>query len=145
MMIDLEEIRKEIVGQNNVLVSKDDPILMVATLNDAVLREYVDLVTSKNEEHINAAIASLTNTLQQSNIETKKIASRVITESGNYARDQVRAATEEYREQIKHDLRHVAKGLAAVRDDIEIARKTAVIAAVASCFFAVSALAFMFL
>lgn len=46
-MIDFEEIRKQIAIKHNVLLDKDDPILVTITINEIVLSRYLDLVTER--------------------------------------------------------------------------------------------------
>lgn len=90
-MIDFEEIRKQIAIKHNVLLDKDDPILVTITINEIVLSRYLDLVT----ERYNDASRDLTIALLHQQEESKRIAEKIITEASDYVSNQVRQSVEE--------------------------------------------------
>jgi hypothetical protein len=119
-MIDYEEIRKEIAIAHNVLLDRDDSVLVIVTLNELMFRHYSEhlaqQVAEQNETHRKAIEAA-----QQKGIADAKLtAGRVITEAAAFVSDQVNtavlAAMEEGREQIRKDLRKA-------REETEEARK----------------------
>ena len=116
-MIDYDEIRREAAIAHNVIVAKDDPLLVTVTFNELVFQRYVDILLEKQMEHMKALEAA-----QQRGIaDAKQTAGRVITEAAGFVSNQVNtavlAAMEEGREQIRNDLR-------MVKDEIENTRKT---------------------
>lgn len=116
-MIDYDEIRKELAISHNVIIAKDDPILIAVTLNELVFDEYVDILVAKNMEYLK----TLESAQQKGIADAKLTAGRVITEAAAFVSDQVNtavlAALEDGREQIRYDLRKA-------REEIEEARKT---------------------
>ncbi|MBE7526091.1 conjugal transfer protein TraM [candidate division WWE3 bacterium] len=90
-MIDFEEIRKQIAIKHNVLLDKDDPILITITINEIVLSRYLDLVTERYSD----ASRDLTIALLHQQEESKRIAEKIITEASDYVSNQVRQSVEE--------------------------------------------------
>lgn len=90
-MIDFEEIRKQIAIKHNVLLDKDDPILVTITINEIVLSRYLDLVTERYSD----ASRDLTIALLHQQEESKRIAEKIITEASDYVSNQVRQSVEE--------------------------------------------------
>ena len=74
-MIDFDEIRKQVAIKHNVLIGKDDPILVTVTVSDMVLGRYLELVSDQYDE----ANRALTVSLQQQVEQSKETAGKVIT------------------------------------------------------------------
>ncbi|MFT0549122.1 conjugal transfer protein TraM [Allopusillimonas ginsengisoli] len=89
-MIDFDEIRKEVAVRHNVLLGKDDPILVTVTVNDLVLSHYAELVNQKATENSRELSLALQQQLQQS----KEIGGKVITDAADYVAKQAREAVE---------------------------------------------------
>lgn len=89
-MIDFDEIRKEVAVRHNVLLGKDDPILVTVTVNDLVLSHYAELVNKKATENSRELSLALQQQLQQS----KEIGGKVITDAADYVAKQTREAVE---------------------------------------------------
>lgn len=83
-MIDIDEIRKQVAIKHNVLLGKDDPILVTVTINEMVLSRYLDLAS----ENYSEASQELTIALQQQQEQAKAVAGRVITEAADYVAKQ---------------------------------------------------------
>lgn len=112
-MIDFDEIRKIVAIRHNVLLGKDDPILVTVTLHDLVLGRYVEVLTDQNEGHQKALAAALHTHMEQS----KVVAGRVITDAAEYvsgqARQAVMASLAEARSQLRQDIAVVQAAQAA--------------------------------
>jgi len=85
-MIDINEIRKQVAIKHNILLGKDDPILVTVTINELVLSRYLDLA---NENYSDAS-RELTIALQQQQEQAKEIAGRIITDASDYVSEQMR-------------------------------------------------------
>ncbi|MCD2514651.1 hypothetical protein [Comamonas endophytica] len=100
-MIDFDEIRKELAIRHNVLLGKDDPILVTVTLNELVLKQYLDLVESQYAE----TSKELTVILQQHVEQSKQTAGKIITEASNYVSEQVHKSMESTLQQVTTELK----------------------------------------
>lgn len=141
-MLDFDDIRKEVAIRHNVLLGKDDPILVTVTVNELVLSRYLDLISDQYDE----ANRTLTLTLQQQVEQSKETAGKIITEAANYVSDQLRQAVAEAVKEAGKDLRRqVAEVQAASREavasgrDAQVAKSSAMMAAVLSGVAAVVA------
>ncbi|MGC3480185.1 conjugal transfer protein TraM [Pseudomonas aeruginosa] len=90
-MIDIDEIRKQVAIKHNVLIGKDDPILVTVTINEMVLSRYLDLASERYSD----ANREITVALQQQQEQAKEVAGRVITDAAAYVSKQVRDAVGE--------------------------------------------------
>ncbi|CDH02256.1 conjugal transfer protein TraM [Xenorhabdus bovienii] len=131
-MIDFDEIRKEVAIRHNILLDKDDPILVTVTVNDIVLSRYVDVVSERYE----AANRTLTVSLQQQVEQSKETAAKIITDASDYVSEQVRQAIVEAVNEAGNELkRQIGNAQAAGRDAVtgghnaKTAKKSALIAA----------------
>jgi len=86
-VIDIDEIRKHVAIKHNVLIGKDDPVLVTVTINELVLSHYLDLVNKRNESGHKELILALHKQQEQS----KDVASRMITEAAKYVSNEVRS------------------------------------------------------
>ncbi|HGA7692146.1 TPA: conjugal transfer protein TraM [Salmonella enterica subsp. enterica serovar Virchow] len=134
-MIDFDDIRKEVAVRHNVLLGKDDPILVTVTLNELVLGRYLDLISDQYDE----ANRTLTLTLQQQVEQSKETAGKIITDAANYVSDQTRQAVAEAIKDVGKELRQqVAEVKTASREavasgrDAQMAKHSALVAAVLS-------------
>lgn len=132
-MIDFDDIRKEVAIRHNVLLGKDDPILVTVTVNELVLGRYLDLISDQYDE----ANRTLTLTLQQQVEQSKETAGKVITEAANYVSDQLRQTVADTIKEAGKDLRRqIAEAQAASREavasgrDAQVAKTSAFMAAV---------------
>ncbi|OHV78272.1 conjugal transfer protein TraM [Rhizobium sp. LCM 4573] len=90
-MIDFDELRKEVAIRHNVLIGKDDPILVTVTVNEMVVGRLVDRVSEQYDEHSRA----LTIAMQQHVEQAKDTAGKVITDAAGYVRAEVKKAVVE--------------------------------------------------
>lgn len=134
-MLDFDDIRKEVAIRHNVLLGKDDPILVTVTVNELVLGRYLDLISDQYDE----ANRTLTLTLQQQVEQSKETAGKIITDAANYVSDQTRQAVAEAIKDAGKELRQqVAEVKAASREavasgrDAQAAKNSAMVAAVLS-------------
>lgn len=132
MTIDFDEIRKQVAIKHNVLLGKDDPILVTVTLMDIVLDRHLELVN----DQLLAANRALAVSLQQQVDQSKETAGKVITEAANYVSDQVRLAVNSVLSDAGNDLkRQMANAQSASADalagsrDAQTAKSSAIIAA----------------
>ncbi|MFU7011599.1 conjugal transfer protein TraM [Pseudomonas aeruginosa] len=132
-MLDFDDIRKEVAIRHNVLLGKDDPILVTVTVNELVLGRYLDLISDQYDE----ANRTLTLTLQQQVEQSKETAGKIITEAANYVSDQTRQAVAEAVKEAGKELRQqVAEVKTASREavasgrDAQMAKNSAMVAAV---------------
>ena len=133
-MIDFEEIRKAVAIEHNNLLGKDDPILMSVTVHELVLQRHVDILADRNMELLKTLEAA-----QQKGIaDAKQTAGRVITDASNYVSEQVHTAVSSA---MKEVLAQIKKELGRARQETQIAKKTAVIAAAVSCICTVATVA----
>lgn len=131
--LDFDEIRKEVAIQHNVLLGKDDPILVTVTINELVLAHYVKQITAIQDE----ANRALTVSLQQQVEQSKDTAGKVITEAANYVSDKMRQTLDAALADAGNEIRrHISNGAAASREavdssrDAQTAKNSAFIAAV---------------
>ena len=133
-MIDFEEIRKAVAIEHNNLLGKDDPILISVTVHELVLQRYVDILVDRNMELLKTLEAA-----QQKGIaDAKQTAGRVITDASNYVSEQIHTAVSSA---MKEALAQIKKELGRARQETQIAKKTAVIAAAVSCICTVATVA----
>lgn len=132
-MLDFDDIRKEVAIRHNVLLGKDDPILVTVTVNELVLGRYLDLISDQYDE----ANRTLTLTLQQQVEQSKETAGKIITDAANYVSDQTRQAVAEAVKEAAKELRQqVAEVKTASREamasgrDAQVAKNSATVAAV---------------
>lgn len=132
-MLDFDDIRKEVAIRHNVLLGKDDPILVTVTVNELVLGRYLDLISDQYDE----ANRTLTLTLQQQVEQSKETAGKIITDAANYVSDQTRQAVAEAVKEAGKELRQqVAEVKTASREavasgrDAQMAKNSARVAAV---------------
>lgn len=147
-MIDIDEIRKQVAIKHNVLLGKDDPILVTVSINEMVLGRYLDLASERYSE----ASREMTVALQQQQEQAKEVAGRVITDAADYVSKQVRSAVAEAVKAAVMDAggqlrQQIADAQAAGRDavnssrDAQTAKSGAMLAAVLAGVSAVVAVA----
>ena len=132
-MLDFDDIRKEVAIRHNVLLGKDDPILVTVPVNELVLGRYLDLSSDQYDE----ANRTLTLTLQQQFEQSKETAGKIITDAANYVSDQTRQAVAEAVKEAGKELRQqVGEVKTASREavasgrDAQVAKNSAMVAAV---------------
>lgn len=132
-MIDFDEIRKEVAIRHNVLLGKDDPVLVTVTLNELILKQYINLV----DKQYAAANRDITISLQQHIDQSKITAGKIITEASNYVSEQVnksieatiKQATAELKKEIQTTIILQKRALASALE-VNSAKKAARISAV---------------
>ncbi|WP_443694915.1 conjugal transfer protein TraM [Pseudomonas sp.] len=134
-MLDFDEIRKQVAIKHNVLLGKDDPILVTVTVSEMVLERYLDLVSEQYEDATRALAVSMEQQVEQS----KGTAAKIITDASNYVSDQLRQAVTaavneagiELRRQILN-AQAVSRDAVASGRDAQSAKNGAFLAAVVS-------------
>lgn len=116
--LDFEEIRKQVAIQHNVLLGKDDPILVTVTVNDMVLTRHLDVLSERCDE----AQKSLAVHLQHQVDQAKETAGKLITDAADYVAIQVREVLDV---ELADAFRREQQQLAEVRRLTEIASATA--------------------
>lgn len=145
-MLDFDEIRKEVAVKHNLLLTEDDPILVSVTLNDLVLRRYIDVLTAQNEGHLVALNAALEKNIEQS----KEIGGKIITNAADFVSSQVRESVQAAANDVAATIRQELAEAKAQNSDAEkrlatasTSKGSAVIAACVAGFCAVVALGSM--
>jgi 4-hydroxy-L-threonine phosphate dehydrogenase PdxA len=91
-MANFEEIRKEVAIKHNMVLDESDPVLLTVTMSEEILKRCVDRIIAQNREDNEAHQKAILNALQLGNTEAKQTAGKVITEAGDYVREQVNRA-----------------------------------------------------
>lgn len=91
-MVDVDEIRKTVAIKHDFLIGDDDPLAIMVTMTDTLLKQCVESIIEQNKADNEAHQKALINALQQGNTEAKKTAGRVITEASDYVSNQVNVA-----------------------------------------------------
>lgn len=118
-MVDFDAIRKQIAIKHNVLLGKDDPILVTVTVNEMVLDRYLELVS----EHYEDATRALAVSTQQQVEQAKETAAKLITDASTYVSDQLRQAVTAAVNDAGIELRRqIASAQAASRDAVASGR-----------------------
>jgi|SRR5687768_6047706 len=103
-MVNVDEIRKEIAVKHDILLPENDSSLVLVTMVDSLLTQYVDDLNKQQEENVKALI----NAVQQGIAEGKKTAKEIITKGADYVSNEahtaVVSAMDEGREQVRKDL-----------------------------------------
>lgn len=143
-MIPFDELRKEVAIRHNVLIGKEDPILVTVTINELVLSRYLDLASEQYAE----ANRTLTVSLQQQVEQAKETAGKVITDSATYVAGQVRqavtAAVADAGAQLRQNIAEAqaaSRSTATDRNDAQTAKTGAILAAIVASIAAVAAVA----
>lgn len=125
-MIDIDKIRREVAIHHDIVLDKDDPTMIMATMVDVLLKQCVEEMNAQNEQYRKQML----NALQYSNEEAKATASKIIVESADYASKQIQEAVTLI----------IRAGLAKNQDalhEVHVARTTAVGAAIVSLLCAI--------
>ena len=142
--IDMDEIRKLVAIKHNVLLGKDDPILVTVTLNELVLDHYLELAGKRGEEAERLFAVALAQHMEQA----KGTAGKVITDAADYVSVQVRQAVNaalldaanQLRQQVT-EAQAATRQVAASAESSRTAKTVTIIAAVAAGLCAVVAVA----
>lgn len=131
-MLDAKSLIGEVAKRHGVLLDQHDPVLVTVTLNEVILREYVEQVKVAVED---AQTRTLVASSQQV-ADAKKAASELITRTGGYVADQVRTAGAAVRADLegilRSELEHLRTERAAAARDRRLALVFAIVSAVAS-------------
>lgn len=119
-MVDFDEIRKHVAIQHNVLLGKDDPILVTVTVSEMVLDRYLERVS----EHYDDATRALAVSTQQQVEQAKETAAKIITDASTYVSDQLRQAVTAAVNDAGIELRRqIASAQTASRDAVASGRE----------------------
>lgn len=119
-MIDFDEIRKQVAIKHNVLIGKEDPVLVTVTVSELVLDRYLDLASEHYEDATRALAVSMDQQVEQA----KETAAKIITDASNYVSEQVRQAVTAAVAEAGNDLRRkLASAHAASRDSVASGRE----------------------
>lgn len=128
-MLDIDEIRKEIALKYDTVLRKDDPILSAVIINEIVLVQYVDAMNERHAEYLRTVEKLVEASIQKGISEAKLTAGRVITESSDYASDQIKAAVSEVMRESREEFKQEMRKAWVV---IQAAKKTAIMGAAVS-------------
>lgn len=151
MPIDFETIRKDIAVKHNVLLGKDDPILVAVSLNEMVLSHYLDLISENYAEQSRQLVHSFQAHTEQSLTQATATAEKIITQSTDYVSAEIKkvvheASAEAYALAIKQsaslndDLKRQLVDQSATILEARSSRNIAIIAAVIAIACALVAL-----
>ncbi|AGF73945.1 conjugal transfer protein TraM [Bartonella australis AUST/NH1] len=115
-MIDFDKIRKQVAIKHNVLLSEDDPILVIVTINEIILGHYFELISTQYDE----AARVLTTSLQQQIELSKEIASKIITDSAEYVSDQMQQAINDAITPTLNELKEQVNSVRAITNNAVI-------------------------
>ena len=143
-MIDLDEIRKQVAIRHNVLLGENDPILVTVTLNEMVLKHYLEMAASQHSESERLMTIALAQNIEQA----KETAGKVITDAADYVSAQVRQAmnaalldaSNQLRQQVA-DAQAASHEVAAAANTSQSAKTATIIAAATAGVCAVIAIA----
>ena len=127
-MLDFDEIRKEVAIRHNVLLGKDDPILVTVTVNELVLSRYLEVISKEYDE----ANRTLIVTLHQQVEQAKETAGKIITDAASYVSDQTRQVVAEAAKEAGGILHRQIVEVQTASCHTRLAKNSAVIAAVLS-------------
>ncbi len=142
-MIDLDELRSTVALKHNVLLGKDDPILVTVTMHELIMARYIQILTEAYAQHqkeLTAAIAEQT-------VHAKEAGGRIITDAAEYASGRIREAVnaaladaDAAARRESQDARLSADQATSRAQMADTARSTATMAAIAACAAAVLAI-----
>ncbi len=141
MPVDFDAIRKEIAVKHNVLLTKDDPVLVTVSLNEIVLEHYLELLSETYDDHARALIQSFQAHTEQSLEQATLTAEKIITQSTEYISDEIKkvvnkSVDEAYTlalkqaAQLNNDLKNQLNDQAATVLEARASRNISVIASV---------------
>ncbi|MEX8139983.1 conjugal transfer protein TraM [Acinetobacter baumannii] len=111
-MLDFDEIRKEVALKHNVLLGKDDPILVSVTLHEMVLERHIDLLS----EHYATYTRELAAALQQHVDQSTEMAEKIINQATLHVTDKIKAAAQEA---VAESYNKAAAQAASINDGIK--------------------------
>jgi hypothetical protein len=136
-MIDFAEIRKEIAAEHNLLIGRDDPIVMSVTFNKVIFERYIKLLIETNTEFL----AEVTDKQEKRDSDARLRMTRMVSDTGNYLEERMSTglidATKDLVAKHKKDL-----GEAWVQ--IELSRKTVIACAVLTVFSTIVSVGVLF-
>ena len=141
MPVDFDAIRKEIAVKHNVLLTKDDPVLVTVSLNEIVLAHYLELLSETYDDQARILIQSSQAHTEQSLEQATKTAEKIINQSTEYVSQEIKdvvnkSVTEAYSlalkqaAQLNDDLKRQLNDQAATVSEVRTSRNTSIIAAV---------------
>ena len=133
MVIDVDEIRKAVAMEHDTWLGENDPALMIVTISEQILNQYVAMVAAQNSEYVKSVEASI----QKGIAESKVVAGRVITEGGDYVGERVKQSIVSTMDEC--ETRFLKKQY-ALMNEIHAAQKSIRIMASVSAFCAVFSL-----
>lgn len=98
--MELREIIGHIVAKHHITLSEDDPVLVLVTLNELVLKQYLHHAQLAQDNNTALVIAAL-----QREVDTARaLANQIVTHAGSYCADQVTLAGKELRTTLEQIL-----------------------------------------
>lgn len=136
-MTNMDEIRKEIAIRHEVLIGKDDPILMIVTVFDKAIEqligEHAAALNAQQDEILKKVLVAL----KQGETDARATGSRVITQVAEYGSNQIKEAIAEASAPVIKELRETRVDILKIRREAIQAKKVAIYAAGVACLFAV--------
>lgn len=140
MPVDFETIRKDIAIKHNVLLGKDDPILVTVSLNEMVLSHYLDLLSEVYSEHSRTLIQSFQVHNEQALTTATVTAEKVVTQATEHVTKEIKKAVHEAVSEahavalkqaasLNHDLKRQVNDQVATGSEARTARNIAIVAA----------------
>ena len=93
---EIEEVIGEVARKHNLLLSPDDPLLVIVTLNEAILRRLI----ARQTEAIEAAQDQISAGAAQQIETAREVAGLIVTGAADYVAGQVRAAMTALKEDL---------------------------------------------
>lgn len=128
----VDKIRQQIAMEHGVLLDDNDPILVTVTLNEALLKYYLDLVSEQHERANQALADTLQKLLDQQTAAAKETAGRVITDAATYVDDRMRTVVTSALSEAEVQLRRQVAEAAANSQSAQTAKGGAYGAAILS-------------
>lgn len=92
--LNFDDIRRQVAIEHNVVLGKDDPILVSVTINEMVLKRYLEMASEGYEAASKGLLVSLHHQLEQEKAAAKETAGRLITEASDHVAVQVKQAVD---------------------------------------------------
>jgi len=151
-MHNFDEIRKEVALRHNVLLTKDDPVLVAMTVSELSHERFLKIVSERYEaagrDLVNALSHQMTTLLQLHDNDAKTTASRLVNEVSGFIDGQLRTsvsdALAEVKEQLEQSLtisRIACQNAITANNHAQAAKNSVYIAAFVTGFIALAAIA----
>lgn len=119
--MDIEEIRKKIAFEHDTLLGEDDPILMLATLQEEILRQSLDAMNAQQDAQEEKFKKNLVDALEVTVHRSQRIGENVVKLGAELI---AKRAEEAFTEAINDGTRKLRKDWAFVKEDESWRRQT---------------------